>query len=144
DRAARALLRIAVISVFEDLAKKSDEEAQKRSASAMIQVLFQELKAEFVPKDLTNVILVKLGDYLRVNTSAPLEALPYYDEILGRQDASYRFPALFGRAEVYTRSGNPANLDKAIEDFQRVYNDSQDRAERENALYQLVSAHHAK
>ena len=138
DRAARALLRVAVISVFENVSKKTDDEARKRSATAMIKVLFQQLKSDFALKDLTNFILVKVGDYLRINTSTPREALPYYDEALGRQDQSYRFPALLGRADVYGKSGNPADIDKAIEDFNRVYADSQEKAEREFSLYRIV------
>ena len=83
----------------------------------MVQVLFQNLKADFDLKDLSNYILVKLGDYLRANTSAPREALPYYDEALSRQDQSYRFAALIGRADVYGQSKLPTDLEKAVDDF---------------------------
>jgi tetratricopeptide (TPR) repeat protein len=141
DKAARALLRIAVIGVFEDVSKKSaEDEAKKRSADAMIKVLFQELKVDFSPKELTNYILVKLGDYLRTNTAAPIEALPYYDEAISRTDLSYRFPALFGRGDVYARSKDKANIAKGIEDFQRVFADSQDNGEREMALFRTVES----
>jgi len=81
---------------------------------------------------------VKLGDYLRNNTSAPREALPYYDEALSRQDQSYRFAALLGRADVYGRSNEDADLAKALEDFERILSDSQDKPEREFALYRIV------
>jgi tetratricopeptide (TPR) repeat protein len=138
DRAARALLRVAVIGVFEGVAKKAEDEARKRSAEAMVKVLFQELKNDFALKDLTNFILVKVGDYLRNNTSTPREALPYYDEALGRQDQSYRFAALLGRADVHGRSTNAADIEKAIEDFTRVYTDSQEKSEREFALYRII------
>lgn len=138
DRAARALLRVAVIGVFEGVSKKSDDEARKRSADAMIKVLFQELKTDFAVKDLTNFILVKVGDYLRLNTATPREALPYYDEALSRQDQSYRFAALLGRADVYGQSATPADIDKGIEDFTRVYTDSQEKAQREFSLYRTI------
>lgn len=138
DRAARALLRVAVIGVFEEVAKKSDDEDRKRAASAMIKVLFQQLKTDFKLTDLTNFILVKVGDYLRLNTSTPREALPYYDEALGRQDQSYRFTALLGRADVYGRSSNPAEIAKGIEDFTRVYEDSQEKPEKEFSLYRII------
>ena len=138
DHAARALLRVAVIGVFEGVSKKSDDEARKRSADAMIKVLFQELKTDFAVKDLTNFILVKIGDYLRLNTATPREALPYYDEALSRQDQSYRFAALLGRADVYGQSANPTDIDKAIEDFTRVYTDSQEKPQREFSLYRII------
>ncbi len=145
DKAARALLRIAIIGVFEDVVKKSeDDEARERAAKAMITVLFQQLKTDFDLKDLSNYILVKLGDYLRTNTSAPREALPYYDEALARQDQSYRFAALLGRADVFGRSKQDADLAKALEDFERILVDSDEKSEREFALYRIIEILMAK
>ena len=137
DKPARALLRIAVIGVFEDLLKGSESDDDKRNAEAMIKVLFQELKRDFVPKDLSNYILVRLGDYLRTRTSAPREALPYFDEALNRTDKSYRFPALFGRADVLA-GGNQEELAKAEGDLRLVFTDSNDRNEKESALYRII------
>lgn len=144
DKAARALLRIAIIGVFEEVGKDKENEAKQRAALAMIQVLFQNLKADFDLKDLSNYILVKLGDYLRTNTSAPREAIPYYDEALSRQDQSYRFAALIGRADVYGQSKADADLAKALEDFERIFADSQDKPEREFALYRIIEILMAK
>jgi tetratricopeptide (TPR) repeat protein len=144
DHAARALLRVAIIGVFEEIVKKSDDENVKNSGTARIKILFQELKRDFSLKDLTNFILVKIGDYLRTNTASPREALPYYDEALNRPDQSYRFNALLGRADVNGKSQNAADIDKAIEDFTRVYNDSQDKPQREFSLYRIVELLMAK
>ena len=145
DKAARALLRIAIIGVFEDVAKNNeDDEAKVRASNAMITVLFQQLKTDFDLKDLSNYILVKLGDYLRTNTSAPREALPYYDEALTRQDQSYRFAALLGRADVYGRSKQDADLAKALEDFERILTDSDNKGEREFSLYRIIEILMAK
>lgn len=144
NKAARALLRVAVIGVFEETAKKTKNEAEKSSAEAGIKVLFRELKADFDVKDLTNFILVKVGDYLRNNTATPREALPYYDEVLGRQDQSYRFNALLGRADVYGKSTNAADIDRALEDFARVYADSSEKAQKEFSLYRTVELLMAK
>ncbi len=140
DKVARALLRIAVIGVFEGILSKAKEgeEDKVRNAKAMIQVLFQNLKSEFNVKELSNFILVKLGDYLRKNTSAPLEAIPYYNEALSRQDQSYRFAALLGRADVYGNSSQASDLSKAIEDFERILADSEEKAQREFALYRII------
>jgi tetratricopeptide (TPR) repeat protein len=139
DKAARALLRIAIIGVFEEVAKENkDDEAKQRDANAMIKVLFDNLKSDFGFKDLSTYILVKLGDYLRTNTSAPREAIPYYDEVLSRQDQEYRFAALTGRADIYGQSTGDADLDKAIEDFGLIFKDSENKAEREFALYRMI------
>lgn len=145
DKAARALLRVAIIGVFEGVLKKAaNDEARKRSAEAMIKVLFQELKSDFAVKDLTNFILVKVGDYLRTSTSTPRESLPYYEEVLSRTDQSYRFNALLGHGDVYGRSQNAADIEKAIEDFNRVYADSQDKGQREFSLFRIVELLMAK
>ncbi len=144
DRAARALLRIAVIGVFEQVAAESEVQDKKRAADAMIQVLFQNLKTDFDLKDLSNYILVNLGDYLRANTSAPREAIPYYDEALSRQNQSYRFAALLGRADVYGSSSQEADQNRAIEDLERVFADSQDKSEREFALFRIIEILMAK
>jgi TolA-binding protein len=138
DKAARALLRIAIIGVFEDAVQSAEDDAQKRNAEAGIQVLFQQLKTDFALSDLSNYILVKLGDYLRKNTSAPREALAYYDEALSRPDKSYMFAALLGRADVYGNSSDDADLAKALEDFERILQDSEEKPQREDALYRIV------
>ncbi|MES2980939.1 MAG: tetratricopeptide repeat protein [Verrucomicrobiota bacterium] len=138
DKAARALLRIAVIGVYENSLKKAKDEEEKRKLNAMIKVLFDNLKAEFDVKELTNFILVKLGDYLRTKTATPVLALPYYNEALGRADQAYRFDALLGRADVYGKSKLPDELAKSIEDFERVLSDSDEKSQREFALYRII------
>jgi tetratricopeptide (TPR) repeat protein len=102
------------------------------------------LKTDFDLKDLTNYILVRVGDFLRTTTATPREALPYYDEVLSRQDQAYRFNALLGRADVYGQSPNAADIDKAIEDFTRVYEDSQEKSQREFSLFRIVELHMLK
>ena len=144
NKAALALLRIAIIGVFEEQLKKAGEDkAKKDKAQASIKVLFDELKNDFDPKDLSPYILVSTADFLREKTSAPRQSLPYYDEALKRNDKSYLFPALFGRASVLAE-GNKEEQNKAIEDLKRVFADSQDKAERERALYGIVQAQMAQ
>jgi tetratricopeptide (TPR) repeat protein len=137
DRAARALLRIAVIGAYEKHARQTEDPAEQTAAQGTVRALFQELKTDFNPAELTNFILVKLGDYLR-NLAAPREALVYYEEVLGRTDQSYRFDALLGRADILGSSNDRAEMARAIEDFDRVYRDSQDRQQREFSLMRIV------
>ncbi|MGE9269184.1 MAG: tetratricopeptide repeat protein [Verrucomicrobiales bacterium] len=138
NRAARALLRIAVIGVFEDqLTKAADDEAKRIQAEAGIKVLFQDLKNQFDLNDLSNYILVRVGDFIR-STNSPREALPYYSEALAREnDSSYKFPALFGRGAVNAK-GTAAQQADAIKDFERVFSASQERSDKDRALYQMI------
>jgi tetratricopeptide (TPR) repeat protein len=138
DTAARALLRVYVIRVFEDLLKKAKEETDRVRIQAIIKVLFQELKTDFPLKGLTPNTLVKVGDYLRRNTATPREALPYYDEVLARNDLKERFPALIGRADIYGNSGTAADIDKALADFETVFNESDDKNQDEFALFRTI------
>ena len=137
NMAARALLRIALIGVFEEQASdpKGDDQ-QKLRANAGIKVLFTDLKNEFDVKDLSNFILVRVGDFIR-GTKSPKEAVPYYAEALSRESQDYRFPALFGRAAVLAQ-GTEAEKKAAIEDFKRVISDSQDRGDKDRAMFQMI------
>jgi tetratricopeptide (TPR) repeat protein len=140
NKAALALLRIAIIGVAESELKKAGEDKAKRDkAEALIGVLFRELKTDFDPKDLSNYILVRTGDFLREKTGAPRQALPYYDEAISRQDQSFRFAALFGRASVMAE-GSKEEKTKAIEDLKRVFADSTEKPEKERALYGILQA----
>lgn len=141
DKAAQALLRIALIGVFEDKAKtatKSEDNGAASKANAMIKVLFDDLKQDFDLKTLSNFILVSVGDYLREKTASPKQAIPYYEEVLGRTDQSYRFPARFGLADVFGRADNAAENNKAVEQLIAVYQNSTDNKQQQQALYRAV------
>jgi len=129
DAFTRSELRQAVISVFEKTAAPDDQ-----GRKAAIKGLYQELKTGFAMKDLSNRILVGIGDHLRLGTSTPRESLPFYDEVIGREDTSRRIAALMGRADVLSTSSTPAELAKAVADFKRVLDESTDKAERDYAL----------
>jgi len=144
DQATRALLRMAVISAFEKAAKEEKDEAAKRKLQAKVLALFQELKSSISPKELPTPILLKLADHLRSSTSAPREALPYYEEAISRKEPTYQFPSLFGRADTYSRSTSPEELQKGIDDFTSILRQSKSRAEREYALFRIVETRISK
>ena len=127
DEVARALLRMAIIGVYEEVSKNATDDQAKAKAEAMIKVLFQELKRDFDVKKLTNYILVRVGDFIRERTSAPREALDYYSEALSRKKGGYEMEALFGRADVLGRSTNAADLDGAIADLKTVQEKSEEK-----------------
>lgn len=136
DKVTRSLLRIAVISIAEAQLGQGDD-AAKAKTDALMKTLFQELKSEFGPKDLPSGILVRTGDFLRLKTSAPRQALPYYDEVLARGDAAARFPALLGKATVLAEGGKEER-ELAIKDLESIFADSPDALDKEEALYWLV------
>jgi tetratricopeptide (TPR) repeat protein len=141
---ARAILRMAIVGVFEEMGRKAhkDDVAARRESAASITVLFEELKRDFKPAELTNFILVRVGDYIR-KTASYRESLPYYDEVIKRKQDNL-FKAMLGRGDVYARSTNAAELDLAITDFKQVFRESEDKAEKEAALYGTVQALMAK
>lgn len=136
NKAARALLRIAIIGVYEDQLKSAKTQQAKINAEAGINVIFRDLKNDFDLKDLSKFILVRVGDYIR-ETNTPREALDYYNEALNRDGKDYRFPALFGRAAVLAQ-GSDAEKKEAIQDFKRVLKDSDDRGDKDRALFQMI------
>lgn len=136
DKQARSALRIMVIEIVEDELDATDP-AAKAKADALMRTLFQELKADFEAKDLPPGILVRTGDFLRTRTSAPRQALPYYEEALARKDEATRFPALLGRAAVLAE-GSKEERAAAIKDLEEVFAGSKETREREDALFWLV------
>ena len=144
DQGTRALLRMTVISAYERLGSQSKELAVQQACNGRIMKLFQELKSSLSPKQLPTPILLELADHLRENTSAPREALPFYEEAISRNEATYRFPSLFGRGDTWSRSSSPEEKQKAIDDFKTIYQQSKNRAEREYALFRMVETMVAK
>ncbi|MCW1885070.1 tetratricopeptide repeat protein [Luteolibacter flavescens] len=134
EKAATARLKIAVIGVME---KQPGEPAATR-----VKALYQELKSGFSPADLAPATLVQLGDHLRTKTSAPRQALPYYEEALARPDASLHVAARFGRAAVLA-TGSPEEKAGAIEDFKRVALDATDEAVKDLARFRIAETQFA-
>jgi len=120
-----AMLRIAVIGVYEDslkIAQKENNEALVSSNQARINTAFKELKTAFPVEKLSNFVLVRVGDYLRTKSTAPRQALPYYQERLKRPQVNGRSVAEFGVADIYGKAGNNAEMNTAIKMMQEVLN----------------------
>lgn len=144
DAVARALLQMAVIGVFETEVKKAKDEDTKKRAEADVQNLFKALKTEFDVKQLTNFILVRVGDFIREKTGSPREALDYYSEALSRKTGGYQLEAMFGRADVLSKSKNPADLDAALVDLKSIQEKAENKKQKEKALAAMVSTYAAK
>lgn len=137
-----ALLRIAVIGVYEDELKKAKNEEDADLVvkyEAGIKSLFKDLKATFDPKDLTNFVLLRVGDYLREKTSAPKQALPYYEQLLKNEDKFGAMKARLGIADVMGRLDSPEDNRKAITMLDEVLERAKDDPKTmENALFRQV------
>lgn len=137
-KACRALLAVEVIRIFEKVAKKAEEGEPKMAAQATVKNLFADLKNQFDLKDLASSILINVGDYLRMNTSAPREALPFYTEVLERKDEKFRLEALSGRGAIYALSPLPSDLDKGLSDFKEVIQGTEDNGLKEEAIFSIL------
>ena len=137
-----ALLRIAIIGVFEEQIKTAEANEDKDLVlkyNSGIKALFKDLKGEFDPAQLTNFVLIRVGDYLRKKTSAPKQALPYYEELLNRDDKFGEFKARLGIADVLGGSDDVSDNKQAIvslEDIRKRATD--DELVQEDALFRIV------
>ena len=137
-----ALLRIAIIGVFEEqieIAEANEDKDLILKYNSGIKALFKDLKGEFDPKQLTNFVLIRVGDYLREKTSAPKQALPYYEELLSRDDKFGEFKARLGIADVLGSSDDVSDNKQAIvslEDIRKRATD--DEQVQEDALFRII------
>ncbi len=141
DKRARALLSIAVIGVYEDLHKdaiaKKDEETAKK-LHTKIEVLFEDMNTRFDVDDLSDFILIRLGDFV-AKTDSPEKALKYYDKIIENGRAQFKVRSQFGRAGILAKSNDASKqLDakKVLEEV-KVHKDS-DKKTKDSASFQLV------
>lgn len=136
DKRTRCLLLAAVAGVAEESLGRGDRAAEAK-ADALLRSLYQDLKSGFAPEDLPSGMLLRTGDFLRTKTSAPRQALPYYEEALRRGEEGLRFAALLGKATVLAEGGKEER-ESAIKDLETVFAESPAKEEKEDALYWLV------
>lgn len=137
DRVARALLRLAVIEAFEREAAATADERRREAARATVRGLFGELGREFEPAELSPAVLLRLAEHLRLRTAEAAASLPYYEELLARGGHGLRHEALLGRARVRAGEGDWRD---ALEDFGRVFEESEQASLRDEALYGMIQA----
>lgn len=108
DVRAQALLQIAVIGVYEDLldqAEKEKKNAEVVKYTAMIKVMFNDLKDAYDPKDLSNFILMRLAGFVGKSKNEAMrnQGLVFFDEILSRKDVAFQTKARFGKAKILAK-----------------------------------------
>lgn len=145
DTRTLAMLRIAIIGVYEDALKKAQEdkdESRITTNQARINTLFKELKNDFPIEKLSDFVLVRIGDHLRTKTAAPRQALPYYEERLKRQAVAGRSRAQFGIADILGQSDSAADQDKAIATLNEIIATNKDsKTIRGDANYRLCEVY---
>lgn len=146
DQEALSLFKIALIGGYEKAIKaatKASEDKKVLKLTANLKLLFSELKTEFKPSVLSNNALAKIGDYLRLKTSTPREALAYYQELAGRKEAGIEHKAKFGLADIYAVSTQAAEKSKAVKFLKELYADeSGKKSDKEKALYRLIEMYY--
>ncbi|MGJ8676771.1 MAG: tetratricopeptide repeat protein [Akkermansiaceae bacterium] len=124
NKRAIALLRIAVIGAYEKALKEAvaanDDKLKLRYESG-IKSLFKDLKNTFNPNELSDSIVLRIGDYLREKTNSPAEALPYYEALLKSRSKENQNLARLGMADIKGESDDPAEIKKAISILEEVY-----------------------
>ncbi|PQJ28253.1 tetratricopeptide repeat protein [Rubritalea profundi] len=143
---ALALLRIAVIGVYEKslkIASKEGNEALVSRIQAGINATFKDLKTAYPVEKLSDSVLIRIGDYLRTKSSAPRQALPYYQERLKHTQPNGRISAEFGIADIYGRAGSNAEMTKAIGMMQDVIKQKdttkKNRAKAHSSMVQIYA-----
>ncbi len=151
DKRTQALLRIAIIGVYEDiianLEKAGGEDAQEEVdlLRIKIQVIFGDMDKKFKKSELSDFILIRLGNFIAERTGNPRKALPYYDEILGRNSKKFRVKAQFGRAGILAKSTNATEQNQALETLKDVLATKDiDSKTEEKATYNLVEVYAQK
>ncbi len=144
DKTTRALLRIAIISVFEDELKKAEKEKDQQKiarANADIKTLFGELQTDFKPEEMTPFILVKVGRFIN-KTRSPMQAVPYFKKALEDKKAlEYRLPAMNGLAKSYALGGSSDQKREAIGLLKKVGEESESSSEKAEALFTAAEIH---
>ncbi len=134
--ALRQCISLAMIDAYENAQNKlSGNETYQEP----LRDLYQHLKTDFKIQELSDEALVKLGTYLRTGTSTPREALPFYNEVAGREGSPFHHEALLGRATIASDSAVASEKDAALEDFAKVCAGSKDANERDYALFMQIS-----
>jgi tetratricopeptide (TPR) repeat protein len=136
----RAMIRIQIICAYEKRLHSQLNPEQSREAHATIKTLYEELYRDFKLKDLSNLILTKIGRYYRLQNNERI-ARSHYKEILSRaHDPSYRSEALIGLAEL-NADGIKQQQIQALKLLGQALENTQELSLKERALYLLASIH---
>lgn len=148
DKKAQALLRIAVIGVYEDLIKEAEKNEDQASRDkvglykAKIEAMFKDMDNKFEKTELSDFILMRLADFIAERTGDPRKAIPYYDEVLSRNTNQFRTMAQFGQAGILAKSDDAAEQNQALETLKDVLATKDIGSDtKERAIYSIVEVY---
>jgi len=89
----------------------ADDKEKAEYAEAVFKVLFEELSRDFALEDLSNYLLVRIGDYISEKKNEPRAARVYYEEVLKRPAGQpYRSAALGGLEKISGKGIQPKKI----------------------------------
>ncbi len=148
DKRAQALLRIAVIGVYEDLIKIAEKSEDAGAADevgllkAKIDAMFNDMDKKFEKSELSDFILMRLADFIADRTGNPRKAIPYYEEVLGRNSNQFRTMAQFGKAGILAKSDQAAEQNQALDTLKDVLATKDIlRETKERATYSMIEVY---
>lgn len=148
DKRAQALLRIAVIGVYEDLIKDAEKAEDQASIDkvgllqARIEAMFNDMDKRFEKSELSDFILMRLANFIADHTGNPRKAFPYYEEVLSRNTNQFRTQAQFGKAGILSKSDDSAEQNQALETLKDVLATKDvARDTRERAIYNIIEVY---
>ena len=123
-------LRAWLIMARIDLLQNDEYKDKFPKRNAQIQVAFEELR-QFDKKELATYILVQVGRNLALQDKTETNALAveWFDEVLKRGDSEHYALALMGKARILAASGDSSAFGEAIDAFDKVIRDLQDKPE---------------
>jgi len=134
----KAWLLMSQIDTYEDEAYKG----QIEKVDAKKKVAYQELAA-FDKSILPPYILVKVGRQLRT-LGAPLQATPWFEEVLARGESEHSGLADLGIAQIYASTGDAAKETEAIAKFKEVMTKYPGESYEEEAALGLADLQYQK
>lgn len=151
DKRAQALLRIAVIGVYEDLALQAEKDKDPAVADkvalikAKIDAMFNDMDQKFKKEELSDFILMRLANFIAAGKSNTRKALPYYDEVLGRNTNQFRTMAQFGKAGILAQSQDQAEQNQALDTLKEVLATKDIATDtKEKATYSMIEVYNTQ
>ncbi len=123
-------LRAWLIMARIDLLQNEEYKDKFPKRAAQIQVAFEELR-QFDKKELATYILVQVGRNLAAQDNPETNALAvdWFDVVLERGSSDHYPLALMGKARILAAGGDGAAFKEAIDAFDKVIRDLQDKPE---------------
>lgn len=117
--ALKADLYMSVVQLYQGLLRETKLPTEQSRFGAKIEALFEIIQRDFDVERLSDLILVRLADFLATAGNQAV-ASQYYDTVLERGAEGYRATATMGKARALARSGKKEEREQAMAMFQKL------------------------